>query len=341
MIQSGTPEVQQLASLLSSLRDEIVITAHQHPDGDAVGSALGLLHSLRQLGKSAVVVLPDAVPPYTAWMPGVGEIRYHDTDKTYTENLIARAKLIFCLDYNSLSRTGALQQALETAQAPKVLIDHHPFPEPSFALSFSDVSACSTSQLVADLALALGGEALLSAEAANCLYTGIMTDTGSFRYPSTTAHTHRITALLIERGANNAFIHRSVYDNNTESRLRLIGYALSEKMVLLPQLGVAYFSLTREELKRFHFRKGDTEGLVNYGLSIQGIRMAAIFIEDEGKVKISFRSVGNLPVNQFSAQHFAGGGHTNAAGGRSFLSLQETLDRFLSELPEFVKQYEA
>lgn len=328
-----------LEQLLSA--KHIVITSHQNPDGDAVGSALGLYHILTAMGKTCTPLLPDKNPPFLNWMPGLEHLVFFDTQKPEAENILQQADLIFCLDYNAPERTGKeMGEALKKAKGFKVMIDHHPEPHAFCQVTINYPQDCSTCQLVYRTILTLDLQQHVNAAAATALYTGIMTDTGSFRYPSTTAATHHIVARLIDAGANNGQIHINTFDTNTESRLRLMGYVLSQKLVILPEYGTAYMSLTEQELTQFNYQKGDTEGFVNYGLSLEGIKLAAIFMEKDGLVKISFRSKGNVPVNEFMASNFSGGGHKNAAGGRSIDSLDVTIKRFLSLIPGFMQQYQ-
>ena len=319
--------------------ERIVVTAHQNPDGDAMGSALGLVHILQSLGKNCVCVLPDRFPGFYKWMPGSDSILFYEENKTEGKNLLINASLIFCLDYNAPARVGRdMEEALRASQAIKVMVDHHPNPEAFCNITINFPAECSTSQMVYRLAIKLGITSI-SKNAATCLYTGIMTDTGSFRFASTTAITHTVIGALINCGANNSAIHEAVYDTNSENRLRLTGYALTQKLVVLPQFKTTYISLTKEELAKFNHQKGDTEGLVNYGLSIEGIRLAAIFMEKDDQIKISFRSKGNVPANELMSKNFSGGGHFNAAGGRTTEKLDVTIKRFLSLIPEFMQKY--
>lgn len=320
--------------------DLIVITAHQNPDGDAVGSMLGLFHILKFANKNCVCVLPDRFPDFLKWMPGTSEIVFFDENTLKATELLNSANLIFCLDYNASDRTGKeMGPVLKSSSAYKIMIDHHPLPEAFCDLTINEPTDCSTCQLIYRFICTLGYENHVGKDAASCLYTGIMTDTGSFRYPSTKAITHYIIGDLIKAGADNGQIHINTFDSNTESRLRLTGFALSQKMVVIKEHATAYFILTEKELEEYNYAKGDTEGLVNYGLSIDGIKFAAIFMETEKLVKISFRSKGEIPVNEFMAKNFSGGGHRNAAGGRSNKSLDVTVEHFLSLIPEFMKEY--
>lgn len=319
---------------------KIVITSHQNPDGDAVGSLLGLFHILSTKGKNCTCLLPDRFTSFLNWMPGTDQIQFFDEDKVNGKKLLTDADLIFVLDYNAPSRVGQEMGAvLAQAPASKIMIDHHPQPDPFCTHTFSYTTECSTAQMVYRFAATLGYTQFINKDAATCLYTGIMTDTGSFRFPATTALTHYIIAQLIECGAENAAIHNAVYDTNTADRLRLLGYTLSSKLVVLPEHKVAYMSLIKDELEKFQHQKGDTEGFVNYGLSINGVLFAAIFMEKDDQIKISFRSKGKVPVNEFMSANFSGGGHLNAAGGRSNDSMDVTIQRFLSLIPDFMKKH--
>jgi phosphoesterase RecJ-like protein len=320
--------------------DLIVITAHQNPDGDAVGSMLGLFHILKYANKNCVCVLPDRYPDFLKWMPGTEQIIFFDESTEKASELLNTANLIFCLDYNCTDRTGKeMGPVLKAAKGYKVMIDHHPLPEDFCNLTINSPEDCSTCQLIYRFVATLGYENHVNEQAATCLYVGLVTDTGSFRYPSTKAITHQIAGNLIQAGANNGQIHINLFDTNTESRLRLLGFALTQKLVVLRDHATAYFVLTQDELADYNYAKGDTEGLVNYGLSMEGIKLAAIFMETDKLIKISFRSKGDVAVNEFMAQNFSGGGHKNAAGGRSNKSLDVTIQQFLSLIPAFMDQY--
>jgi phosphoesterase RecJ-like protein len=339
LLKSEQAQVQQTRELIDEA-ELIVITAHQNPDGDALGSSLGLYHILKAAGKNCVCVLPDPFPHFLAWMPGTAEMVIFESEKEKATNLLKDASLVFCLDYNAPDRTGtSMGEVLKSTRGYKVMIDHHPDPANFCDLTINEPTDCSTAQLIYRFIATFGYEHQLNKNAATCLYTGIMTDTGSFRYPSTTAVTHYVVAKLIEAGADNGQIHINVYDTNTESKLRLTGYALTQKLVVLKEYATAYFILTTKELSDFNYQKGDTEGLVNYGLSIEGIKLSAIFMETEDLVKISFRSKGNVAVNEFMSKNFSGGGHKNAAGGRSNKGLDVTIKHFLSLIPSFMDQH--
>ena len=321
------PELKKLKSILSRPR-KIVIVTHWSPDGDAMGSSLGLYNYLTKKKHKVNVITPNDYPPFLSWLPGNARVLNFQMDQPKAEKLIAASDLIFCLDFNSLQRIDKMGPVVEKAPAPKVMIDHHLQPGNWATFMHHSVKACSTCELIYTFMELLGDRKLLDKKIANCLYTGIMTDTGSFRYPSTTADTHRIVAGLIDAGAQNGEIHNRVYDDNTESRLKLLGYCLCEKMVVMKDYHTGYITLTEEEQKRFNYQKGDTEGLVNYILSMSGMKFAAFLTDRDGIIKISFRSKGNFDVNTFARNYFSGGGHKNAAGGMSAEKLEPTLEKF-------------
>ncbi|HZW63562.1 MAG TPA: bifunctional oligoribonuclease/PAP phosphatase NrnA [Flavobacteriaceae bacterium] len=323
-------------NLLLDTPKKIVIVPHHNPDGDAIGSSLGLFHYLKKRNHQVSVVAPNDYPAFLKWLPGTPEVLVYESQAETCADVLAEASLLFALDFNALHRTGVMQSALEQAEATFVLIDHHPQPEAFAQFTYSDVGMSSTCEMIYHFITHLGGLSLLDEATATCLYTGIMTDTGSFKYPSTTSLTHRVVAHLLDCGANHSAIHEAVYDANRTSRLQLLGCAL-KNLTVLPEYRTAYLSLSQEELKAHDFKKGDTEGFVNYGLSIKDVVFAAIFIENaqEDVIKISLRSKGSFSVNAFSRAHFDGGGHTNAAGGKSDLSLPDTIEKFISILPTY------
>ena len=332
---------EELKSFLDTSRN-IVIVGHRNPDGDAMGSTLALKHYLGKKGHNATVVVPNEYPEFLHWLPGSETTYRFDWQNNQSQKAIKASDLIFLLDFNTLHRVGTdMQKTLEKYPNDFAMIDHHQQPD-DVKYMYSDVTICSTSQMVYQFIEMNADLDLIDADIATCLYTGIMTDTGSFRFRSTTSTTHRIIAALIDKGAKNDKIHNNVYDANSYNRLLLLGQALSN-LQILPTYNTAYITLSSEEKKRFDFQKGDTEGVVNYALSLKGIIFAAIFIEDseQGMVKISFRSKGTFSVNQFSRNHFSGGGHDNAAGGRSDTSMADTVTKFVSLLPQYQKELEA
>jgi len=330
-------DISTVKSILSQPQ-KIVIIPHKNPDGDAMGACLGLYGFLKGMGQNARVVAPNDYPKFLKWMPGHETVVNFEWDNGEAQRLLDEATVIFTLDFNDFSRTGQMASVLEGKEADFIMIDHHQQPSDYAKVTYSDVSMSSTCEMIYNFIAFLGQTDSITADIASNLYTGIMTDTGSFKYRSTSSKTHRVVADLIERGADNMEIHRQVFDTNSPSRLHLLGVALSN-MVILPEYRTAYITLTQEELDANDFKKGDTEGFVNYGLTLEGIIFALIFIEnkDEGIIKISLRSVGDFSVNEFARKHFNGGGHDNAAGGRSDLSMDETLEQF----NEILKTYKS
>ncbi len=330
-------DLSRLKEILRKKKD-IVITTHMNPDGDAIGSSLGLYNFLKLNQHKVTVITPNEHPQFLSWMEGADNIIPYDRNTKKCNKIIAYADIVFCLDFNSPSRVDKMESALLEAKGLKVLVDHHLHPHKFCDLNYSDSEACSTCQMVFELIDAMDEKERINAAIANCLYTGIMTDTGSFRFDSTTANTHRIVADLLDAGAQKTMIHESVYDTNSENRMKLLGHALAHKLTILHDLKTAFISLSAEELERFGHQKGDTEGFVNYALSINDIKFAAIFIERDDIVKISFRSKGNFDANTFARENFTGGGHFNAAGAHSDLSLDETILKFVALLPSYKTQ---
>lgn len=318
--------------------NSISIISHWSPDGDAMGSSLALYHYLIKCGKKVQVIVPNQYPDFLKWMPGDNKVMVFQENEEKAIKALKKCELIFTLDFNTLKRLEKLGEVISTLDIPKVLVDHHQQPDSYASYYFHDVKACSTCELIYDLICGLGGKKLIDKKIAACLYTGLMTDTGSFRYPSVNPKTHLIVSELMNTGIVPADIHSAVYDTYSEERMKLLGYALSEKMMVMIGLPVAYIALTDEELRRFNFKKGDTEGLVNYPFSIKGIKVCAFFNESkqDGYVKISFRSKGKIDVNKFARSHFNGGGHINAAGGKSSESLHDTVNRFISLAKELI-----
>ena len=316
-----------------------VITAHQKPDGDAMGSTLGLYHFLKQLGHEVTVVSPTNWAAFLNWMPGVDQVIDFEANKKEASQIVADADYVFCLDFNILHRTKHLEPVIRDSKALKILIDHHQQPDtPSFAYGISDVKMSSTCEMVYDFIVQSGHSNLINLDIATCLYTGLMTDTGSFRFPSTTASVHKIVAHLKELGLQHAKIHENIYDNSTEGRLKFMGNAFLNRMTVLPELKTAIMAIPKSDIYKFELKTGDTEGLVNYLLSIEGIKFAAILIDREEERKWSFRSKGNFDVNIFARTHFEGGGHANAAGGSSSKSLDETLNDFKTIIENYKSQ---
>lgn len=316
--------------------NSIVITSHKSPDGDSIGSSLGLYQFIQNLNKQVTICHPDKAPDFLLWLDDVEDIHTLEEDPETVKMLIDKADLIFSLDYNDLSRVGEEMQALlAQASATFIMIDHHLHPSEYAAITLSDTDVCSTSQLVYDVIAHSTENQLMDAKTATPLYLGMMTDTGSFRYPSVQPRTHEILAEMLRMGVQHYKIHENTFDQNSINRLRLRGYATSEKLELLHNGKIAIISLTEEELNRFHHQKGDTEGLVNIALSIEGVKAAAFFAEKDAKIKISFRGKGDYEVNQLANDHFSGGGHKYAAGGISDLSMNDTISKFKALLDTY------
>ncbi|SFI40829.1 DHH family phosphoesterase [Halpernia frigidisoli] len=320
-------EILDIKKLLSPDKNIVIIT-HHNPDGDAIGSSLGLKNFLKNKGIEATVLVPNDFPKFLKWMPNSKDVVIADYKRKKAGEAIYHADVIFCLDFNTAARIGSLGDWLTKSWAKKILIDHHQQPD-QFDFVYSDTEVPATSQMIYQFIEALGEEEFVDKDVAECLYTGIMTDTGGFRYRSTSALTHEIIGKLINKGADPAMISSNTWDTNSISRLHLLALVLG-RVETVQNGEVAIMSLTREELKNLGYQKGDTEGFVNYGLSIKGTKVSAFFTEDlyEDFIKISFRSKDDTDVNQFSRKYFNGGGHINAAGGRYDDTLEIAINEF-------------
>jgi phosphoesterase RecJ-like protein len=321
-------DILAIQQLLATTK-KIAIIPHRSPDGDAMGSTLALYHFLLKMNHLPVVIAPNDFPNFLAWLPGSETVLIYENDKANCSKIIQEAEMVFTLDFNALHRTGEMEHVLNKVTVPMVMIDHHQKPDSYATYTYSDTIFGSTCEMIYNFITFLGQKELIDKTIASCIYTGITTDSGSFRFPSTTGTTHRIVADLIDLGIDNSEIHNQLFDNNSYNRLQLLGRAL-QNMKVFPEYKTSYITLSQKELDEFQYEKGDTEGVVNYGLTIKGIHFAAIFIEhrDENIIKISFRSQGNFDVNQFARDHFNGGGHINAAGGKSYESMRETIKKF-------------
>lgn len=328
----------EFKAFLSTPR-HIFITTHYKPDADALGSALGWAGYLKACGHHVSVVTPSDYPRFLNWMSGNEDvIIFSEKTKKQIENLLNQAELVCCLDFSGMGRINNLAELLIKADKPILLVDHHIEPTIKPLFDFWDVHAAATAELIFKLILLLDGKNKITKDIGEAIYAGIMTDTASFKHPSTTKYVHEVAGQLIDLGVNTSKVNHLVYDDSTEERLRFLGYMLSKKLVVLPEFRTAYFTVTDAELKQFHSQTGDTEGIVNYALSIEGIVFAAIIIDRGDTVKMSFRSVGDFPANLFSKNNFNGGGHKNAAGGHSFDSFDKTLKKFLDLLPSYQKE---
>lgn len=315
-------------------KQNIVVVPHRNPDGDAMGSTLGLSAFLQKSGHEVRVISPNEFPEFLAWLPQSEKVLVFEKNPQAATTILKEATLIFTLDFNALHRTGeAMETVLKELNVPFLMIDHHEKPDDYAAYMFSDTNYGSTCEMIYHFISALGCKDLIDKDIATCLYTGIVTDSGSFKYPSTTSTTHRVVADLIDKGINNSEVHNLVFDSNSYDRLKLLGRAL-ENMIVLPNLKSAYITLSQKDLDEFNFQRGDSEGIVNYPLTIKGIVFSVIFIENsqEGITKMSFRSQGNFDVNLFARNYFIGGGHKNASGGRSNKSMDECVAHFLKVL---------
>ena len=313
-----------------------VVLAHKNPDGDAVGSSLALCHYLRSIGKEAAVVLPNSFPQFLAWLPGVDDVLFFDTDKERCESVIAAADALFCLDFNVLSRTGDVAPAAAASAAKKVLIDHHPQPSDEFGVYVSHPEACSTCELVFRVITALGGTDALNFEMAQCIYTGMMTDTGAFAYASARKDVYLIIAELLDKGIDKDWIYRKVFYNFSVTKMRLWGYAMYDKLKVYNKYNAALITLTHSELMRFYASKGDTEGLVNQPLQGKGLRFSCFLREEQpGKINVSLRSVDDFPCNAVAAEFFNGGGHKNASGGELYGTMEMAVERFRQALQKY------
>jgi bifunctional oligoribonuclease and PAP phosphatase NrnA len=330
--------IQALKAFLDTPRTAVILT-HFKPDADALGSSLGLSGYLKKKGHTVKVITPSDYPSFISWMPGNSEVLVFQKDKAeLSAQLIANADVVFCLDFNSLSRINDLGEMVKTSSAKKVLIDHHLEPEKFADFEQWDITAASTAELVFQVIDELGDRHLIDSNIAECLYAGIMTDTGGFRHPNTTYKVFVTAAALVSLGADPSKISKLIYDTNSLERLRLLGFVLGQKLQVLPEYRTAFITLNSEELKKFGSQTGDTEGLVNYGLSIKGVKLSVMISDRKENIKLSFRSLGEFSVNEFARKHFEGGGHKNAAGGQTSLTLDQTLKKFLDLLPLYKDQ---
>jgi phosphoesterase RecJ-like protein len=338
----NSKEILEIKELLSAPK-KIAIVSHRNPDGDAYGSSLALYHFLLKSKHNVSVVSPNDCPDFLKWLPSQESIIVFENDVTKGTQLLNEAELIFTLDFNALHRVGkVMQEVLENAVAKYIMIDHHEQPDDYATYMYSDASISSTSQMLYHFFEKIDALNNIDKTIATCLYTGMVTDTGSFKYPSTTSETHTIAASLIDKGIEHTKIHNRLYDTNSFSRLQLLGTAL-RNLKIFEEYKTAYISLSQREMNTFNFKKGDTEGFVNYGLSLKGVVFAVIFIEDQkqGIIKMSLRSKGKFSVNEFARKHFNGGGHDNAAGGRSEVSLKDTISKFLEIVPTYKNELQS
>lgn len=327
--------LSEIYSQLTGAGKRIGIIMHQKPDADAMGSSLGLSNFLRGLGHETTVVSPTNWAGFLNWMPNCREVLDFEKQTAKTENILNSCDLVFCLDFNHFGRTRKMAPYLSTLTVPKVLIDHHQEPQiEAFAYGKSDTSKSSTSEMVYDFIMDSDHESLMNVEIAQCLYAGVMTDTGSFRFPSTKPSVHKMVAHLMELGLEHSVIHDELFDNYLENRLRFLGHVLYNRMDIFYEYNTSLIAVPFSDLKKFDIKTGDTEGIVNLQQSVSGLKLAAIIIDRGDEVKLSFRSKGNVDVNTFARKYFEGGGHFHAAGGSSKTGLEDTIRRFKLALAE-------
>jgi phosphoesterase RecJ-like protein len=330
---------KELSKLFSS-SENILLICHINPDGDAIGSQLALYHYLKSKGKNAKLMAPNNLQEFLKWMDGAEQIKIFIKERKECRKLIGEADLMVMLDFNQSNRLGEAEDFVRVSQARKVIIDHHLDPGNFADFIISEPSKCSTSELVHELICEMNEGQFINRPYAEALYVGIITDTGNFEHGSYSSRTFRIVADLLDSGIEKEYILNKIYNNFSTDRLKLQGYALNKRMVVLPESKTAYIFLTKEDLKEYNYVKGDTEGFVNMPLSIKGIHFSALFIEKENFIKISFRSNGDFPSNEFASQYFSGGGHMNASGGEYTDTLDKTIDYFLKVLKENVWRFE-
>ena len=332
-------DIDALRSLITEAPKQVVIVSHTNPDGDAIGSSLAWAEVLEGLGHTVTCIVPNRPPYFLSWMPRINEVVIFKQGEEQAREAIERADLLFCLDFNAISRLEILSDTIAANQtARRILIDHHLSPEEGFELLFSYPEASSTCYLVYELIVALFGTERLTRRMAELLYVGMMTDTGNFAFSHLTPELFRAVAVLLETGIVIPEIHNRVYNSYTAGRARLFGYVINRKMELIANGHVAYMSLKEHEMRRFGFQQGDSEGFVNYPLTIKKVKMSAMFIEQHNFIRISLRSRGNIDVNLFARKYFEGGGHKNAAGGKSYDSMEVTLDRYIRAVEEWAAE---
>ncbi|MBA3827369.1 MAG: DHH family phosphoesterase [Taibaiella sp.] len=329
--------IQDAFPLLQSSK-KIFITTHHKPDGDAIGSMLALYHYLVKKGHDVTAVSPSELPEFLMWMPGVNMLYNFEAESKVVLDILAQSDVIFGLDFNDFSRTKHMTLQLANARQPKIMLDHHLFPAPGWDYGMSIPEKSSTCEIIYDFINLCGDNSLIDQEISACLYTGVMTDTGSFRFPVTSAATHSMVADLKQKGLDHTHIHEEVYDSWSAARMRFLGYVLMEKMEVFPQYNAGLITLSRKDMKGYDVQSGDTEGLVNYPLNIANIKFATLITERPDEIKLSFRSKGDFDVSKFSREHFNGGGHFNASGGRSSETFIQTITHFKKILSDIHPQ---
>lgn len=330
--------ITSIKQLLTEDKRNIVIVPHEHADGDAIGSAIGFAEVLSGFGHQVQIISPSDYPDFIKWFSSKIEITVINNKIKRAKAILDQSEILICVDFNEASRAGKLEKMILEYRNPKILIDHHPYPTDFCDYTVSETHYSSTAELLFDVVNATGLQNYLNKDAAEALYTGILTDTGSFNHNTSDPNTFKVVSELMKFGIDTKKIQSEVYHNFSVSRMKFLGYCLHQKMVVFPELRTAMISISKKEQEEFNFKTGDTEGFVNYPLSINNIVFSAIFIEKDDVVKASFRSKGDFPVNHFSRDHFGGGGHINASGGDTKLSLEETIKKFTQLLPDYKRQ---
>lgn len=335
MFISGNKD--QLRELINK-RTKIVLTSHTNPDGDAIGSLLAMYHYLMMLGNEVIMVVPNSFPSYYGWLPFSENIMIYDKSAKEVQKHIKEAEMIFSLDYSAISRLGSLTDIILNSKSCRVLIDHHVDPEVhNFDFCFATVETSSTGELVYEFISQMGNEDLIDKKISEAIYSGIVTDTGSYSYSCNRPETYLVTAKLIEKGVDAQKIHKLIYDTFSENRLRLLGYSISNRMIVWEELHTAIIYLTKEDLKKYNYQIGDTEGVVNFPLSMDKVNMSVLITEKDKVLRMSFRSKGEFSVNEFARKHFSGGGHRNAAGGKA----NDSIDQLLIRMKDVVEEYKS
>jgi phosphoesterase RecJ-like protein len=338
ILMISAKEKKKLEDLLST-KKKIILTTHTNPDGDAIGSSLAMYHYLVKKGHQVTTVVPNHFPEFLSWLPGVEHILIYEGNAKKVQKSLKAADLIFCLDYNSLKRVGNFTDVLERTTQPKILIDHHIDPEvESFDVCISTTQASSTGELVYEFIDLMGDNELIDKAIAEAIYTGIVTDTGSFSFAANSGKPYTITANLIEKGVDAEKIHRLIYDTFSENRLRLLGFAINDRLTVWDKYHAALIYLTKEDLKKYKYKIGDIEGVVNYPLMMEKVNLSILLTEKDNQIRMSFRSKGQFSVNDLARKHFSGGGHRNAAGGRNFLTINESIKLIKKVLAEYEEE---
>lgn len=333
-------KIEQLKGYLAGGPKRIITVTHTNPDGDAIGSSLAWAEVLGKMGHTVTCLVPNRYPAFLDWMPGIDKMIVAKEQPELAAQVVAEAEVVFIMDLNKIDRLDSLTEALEAnTNAPRILIDHHLMPPNEFALQFSFPHWCSTAYVTYNIISALAGTEAISVAIAENLYAGIMTDTGNFSFSYLTPDLMRAVAVLLERGLDIPKVNTAVYNSYTASRVKLLGYSLGRKMELIENGRAAYIDLSEREMRRYNFQLGDSEGFVNYPLTIVGVKISALFIETRKFIRVSLRSRGDVvDVNMFARRYFGGGGHKNAAGGKSFVSLAETVENFKRAAAEYLAE---